>query len=247
MAAERTWRVMVDLHRSGVFDLDRARELANDLQGIAGTDAVSLDGERVFLYAPSKEDAEGLARFLHGRLPAQAEVTVTRWDDEWMEWLAPGHLPAPGEPELPIELPPLRVTLREADQELSLTPDSPARRRRRQLRLAIVTGLAAVGIVWYVLAPGVAAYQLGSLLILPGLITILWFLRRLPRWLKWTGALASATAGIVGYALIGGDQWWFWGQIAVWPLILLLFGRVRPSAQPAQWYGGPLEGPWGPP
>jgi hypothetical protein len=51
--------------------------------------------------------------------------------------------------------------------------------------------------------------------------------------------------------VFGGSQWWAWGQIAVVPLFALIVARGArsgPSFDPRrQWYGGPMDGPWGPP
>jgi peptidoglycan/LPS O-acetylase OafA/YrhL len=123
--------------------------------------------------------------------------------------------------------------------------------KRRAIALMLVS--AAGGVTWYALAPDVASTQAGSILILPGLITLLvWAGRRLPRWLDWVIAIAFALGGNVAYVLVGGSQWWFWGQLACWPLVLLVLTWVRPprpdDKRPGvQWYGGMQDGPWGPP
>jgi hypothetical protein len=128
------------------------------------------------------------------------------------------------------------------------------RTRRKWLMWTLTAMLvgAAGGIAWYVLAPGVASYQVGYLLVLPGLITaLIWLGRRLPRWLDWTIALALAAGGATAYVLLGGSQWWLWAQIAAVPLVLLIVTSGRPPSGSDQygdrWYGGTQDGPWGPP
>jgi hypothetical protein len=111
---------------------------------------------------------------------------------------------------------------------------------------------AAGGMLWYVLEPGVASYQVGYTLALPALITALvWIGRRLPRWLDWMIAIALAMGGSAAYLLVGGSQWWLWAQVAVLPLVLLVLTNARPTSSDyrgrAPWYGGMQDGPWGPP
>ncbi len=127
-----------------------------------------------------------------------------------------------------------------------------ARRWRRRSLLAASIGVL-VGISWYVLAPGVASYQVGYTLALPGIITALvWVGKRLPRWLDWTIAVALGGGGAAGYVVFDGSQWWLWAQLALLPFVLLVVtsGATAPDAgprPPRQWYGGTQDGPWGPP
>ena len=112
---------------------------------------------------------------------------------------------------------------------------------------------AAVGIAWYVLAPGVGAYTIGYTLALPAIITaIVWVGKRLPRWLDWVIAVALGTLGSVAYIVFDGSQWWLWAQIALLPFVVLVLisgtKTPRPGDPPREpWYGGMRDGPWGPP
>jgi peptidoglycan/LPS O-acetylase OafA/YrhL len=113
--------------------------------------------------------------------------------------------------------------------------------------------LAAGGITWYALAPGVASYQVGYTLALPAIITaIVWIGKRLPRWLDWMIAVALGAGGAGAYVLFNGSQWWLWAQVALLPIVLLvLISGMRPpdpgQRTPEPWYGGMRDGPWGPP
>jgi hypothetical protein len=108
--------------------------------------------------------------------------------------------------------------------------------------------LAALGVYWYATAPGVASYQASSLLTVPALLFVLvWLHRHLPMRVQWVGASALALVGPVGYAVIGGDQWWNWGQMTPLPLLLLLITRAADRDSDGSWAGGVGDGPWGPP
>jgi len=126
--------------------------------------------------------------------------------------------------------------------------------RRRWLTVAITAMILAAGggILWYVLEPGVASYQVGYTLALPAIITALvWIGRRLPRWLDWLLAIVLWAGGSVAYVSIGGSDWWLWTQVALLPLALLILTSMRPrdtdAAGKTPWYGGMQDGPWGPP
>jgi peptidoglycan/LPS O-acetylase OafA/YrhL len=131
----------------------------------------------------------------------------------------------------------------------------PGRPRRRTVVIGVAVSvvLGGVGIWWYADAPGPAAYNGGSLLVLPLVVIALIALHKiLPTWLEWTGAVAIALVGPVGYLIFGGSQWWNWGQYTPFPLILLIASRtgmVDPDRadRSEPWYGGPIDGPWGPP
>ena len=108
--------------------------------------------------------------------------------------------------------------------------------------------LAALGVYWYMKAPGVASYQASSLLTLPAfLIVMYWLHGRLPIRIQWIGASAFALVGPVGYAIVGGDQWWNWGQLTPMPLILLMIATSAGKESDEPWTGGIGDGPWGPP
>jgi hypothetical protein len=135
------------------------------------------------------------------------------------------------------------------------SPEEPAmvsaRRRVRQVTLAVLVLAAAVGVALYASNPGVASYQASSLLVFPLVIVVLVRLHRwLPSSVERLLAIILALAGCAGYVLVGDAQWWNWGQYAILPLVLLLWweavktGGERPASR---WYGGFRDGPWGPP
>ena len=153
---------------------------------------------------------------------------------------------------LPVILPMMVVLL------ASLTADwgdnEPARPISRSVArwvgLAIAVVLAAAGVAWYVLAPGVASYQFGTVLILPALGIVLWWLHRhLPRRVQWALAAVVAPIGPVGYLVFGGSEWWAAYSVTVLPLAALLAsGASRsPTAQGGSSVPGWIDGPWGPP
>ena len=103
------------------------------------------------------------------------------------------------------------------DDTIDFTDPVVVRRWKRRSLAAISVG-AAVGITWYALAPGVAAYTIGYTLALPAIITaIVWIGKRLPRWLDWVIAVALGAAGSLAYVLFDGSQWWLWAQVALLP------------------------------
>lgn len=138
------------------------------------------------------------------------------------------------------------------DVTIDFTDPVVARRWRRRSLVAISIS-AVLGITWYALAPGIASYQIGYTLALPAIITVIvWIGKRLPRWLDWVIAVALGVGGSVGYVLFDGSQWWLWGQVALLPLVLLVLISGVKTSKPGQlprepWYGGPQDGPWGPP
>ena len=131
------------------------------------------------------------------------------------------------------------------------------RAAKRVLRVALLISVVAgvVGVVLYASAPDVASYQASSLLVLPIFIVALAFAHhRLSTRIEWPLAVVLAIAGPVGYVVVGGDQWWNWGQFAVYPFVFLAMARgfrtVRatdPAARQARLPSGMGGGPFGPP
>jgi hypothetical protein len=121
--------------------------------------------------------------------------------------------------------------------------------RRVGLVLAVLS--AAAGVVWYAMTPGVGSYQASSLLTLPLVMVVLvWLHHRLPVWLQWAIAIPLALVGPIGYLVAGGAQWWNWGQVASFPLVMLAIAlslRSENDEASEPWYGGVGDGPWGPP
>ena len=125
-------------------------------------------------------------------------------------------------------------------------------RKAKRRWLGASTLAAACGVAFYVTAPGVASTQVGLPLSLPLLgIALVWMHRRIPLALQWALAVPLAIAGPVCYLVFSGSQLWAWGQLAVFPLLGLVFDRwfiekgISPRREP--WYGGPMQGPLGPP
>jgi hypothetical protein len=121
---------------------------------------------------------------------------------------------------------------------------------RRWLVASVVAAVA--GATCYALAPGVASTQIGIPLTLPLLfIALVWLHRRLPLAMQWALAVPLAAAGPACYVIFSGAQLWAWGQLAVVPLLGLMFDRafIKRGTLPRSgpWYGGPMQGPYGPP
>jgi hypothetical protein len=113
-------------------------------------------------------------------------------------------------------------------------------------RTVLVVTLA--GIVWHAVAPGVTAYQFASVLMLPGLAVLVTGAgMKLSVPARWVAALAIALLMLAGYLLEGGPEWWYWGKLAVWPLVIQLYARFGPAVRDEPWYGGHRDGAWGPP
>jgi hypothetical protein len=108
---------------------------------------------------------------------------------------------------------------------------------------SIAAMLAAAGVIWYVLAPGVVSTFASFVLVAPlGAAVLLLLYHHLPVGLQWTLALVLALVGPVGYLVQGGDAWWNFGQWAVWPLVLLIIARAQEGGGASG-----MDGPWGPP
>jgi hypothetical protein len=125
--------------------------------------------------------------------------------------------------------------------------------RRRRARFALV-GLALVsgagGAVWYAWAPGVGSYQVSVLFMLPTLaVALIWIHRRIAVTVQWVLAFGLAPVGPIGYLVVGGAEWWNWGQLTALPLVILVGARGAGSTEAGRspWYGGFRDGPWGPP
>ena len=107
--------------------------------------------------------------------------------------------------------------------------------------------LAAAGGAWYVATPSVVSYQASSLLTLPAFVMVLvWLHRRLPIRVQWGLAIALVFVGPVGYLMVGGAQWWNWGQMTPLPLVLLILLTAGDDDDPTG-TAGVTDGPWGPP
>jgi hypothetical protein len=106
---------------------------------------------------------------------------------------------------------------------------------------------AAAGVVWYAIAPGVGSFQASGLLTAPALVMVLvWLHRRLPLKLQWALAIGIAAIGPIGYLTFDGSQWWNWGQLTPFPLLLLAVSRPGwESSQDA--LSDEMAGPFGPP
>lgn len=139
-------------------------------------------------------------------------------------------------------------------------PVSRKRRRRtpdtdeltpRELKIAwaVSTPLAAGGVAWYATDPRVESYQVSLLLVVPFLALALYSLSRvIPEPVQWAGGLVFAAIGVGGWLVVGGDQWWNWGQMAVLPLMMLIVrAQERSSGRQGESYGAMADGPWGPP
>lgn len=111
--------------------------------------------------------------------------------------------------------------------------------------------LAIVGVLLYAITPGIGSYQASLLLVIPLFILVLRRAHRaLPARAEWALAITLAVIGCGGYLVFGGAQWWNWGQFCVFPLVALVaFHGFNPNELPPRenWYGGPRDGPWGPP
>lgn len=251
---ERSWRVVVDVGNPDLIETEEdvagARRVVRDLERLTANGVASHEGARVFAYVRDEGEAattEDLVRDVLASAGVTASVVLTRWDEEVLRWVRPDGSPPPR--RRPRATQPRSTSEIRASNRTRTRGGRRASRGVRLIRRVIILALAAGGIVLYAGAPGVGSYQLGSAMVFPAFVMILFWLRRLPGWLKWTGSVGLAVTGIVGYLLTGGPQWWFWGQVAVWPIVLMAFSRIRPGelARRPPWYGGPAQGPFGPP
>jgi peptidoglycan/LPS O-acetylase OafA/YrhL len=120
------------------------------------------------------------------------------------------------------------------------------------LATLVAAALAVPGVVLYAENPGVATSQLNSLLVLPLVMLVLyWLHRRLPLRVQWIGAWLVLLLGAGAYLLEPNDQSWQYGAMGSLPLLMLAIARQerrnheRGEDEPA--YGGWCDGPWGPP
>ena len=97
------WRLEIDAEGAGNEVVERlaSRELEHDLSEIFGdTVIVSRDGDTVFLYAGSREQAESAAELV-GRLAERhgwkVSTQLTRWHPDAEEWKDPDE-PLPADP-----------------------------------------------------------------------------------------------------------------------------------------------------
>jgi len=97
------WRLRIDAGGAGDEMVERlaSRELEHDLSAAFGdTVIVSRDGDAVFLYAGSRDQAERAADLvaqLAGRNDWQLATELTRWHPEAEEWKDPDE-PLPADP-----------------------------------------------------------------------------------------------------------------------------------------------------
>ena len=132
--------------------------------------------------------------------------------------------------------------------------NEPARPIPRHIAVRIlistIVTLAAAAVLWYAIAPGVASYQIGTLLIVPMLgLVLVWLHRHLPKWCQWGLALAIAPVGPAGYFIFGGSEWWAAYTLTLLPLLSHIVTHTTSPTSIADQTGIPgwLDGPWGPP
>jgi hypothetical protein len=230
-------------------DIGRARRLVDELTpGLA--DDVSRDIDRVFLCATTADAAAALLdRATAALTGAESHVhaQVTHWDADAHDWIAEDGTLVGRRRSVFVDRAANRVESIAADGTRDVHPlRKPL--RRRLVAYCVVLVLTAAGIVWYAVAPGIAAYQFGSVLMLPGLAWLLIVLGlKLPVTARWVAAAAAAAIGLVGYLSVGGAQWWYWGKLAVWPLVIMVYAQFGPGTSDEPWYGGRRDGAWGPP
>lgn len=243
------WKLEVRLtkHSGRADGRDELRKLTTAMKDALDIrDGSSLSVERLgsvlVVYADTNQHLEMARRELDVVLTAAswtAIVTVAHDRGRRGDWqITAGPYPAPRT---------RHAGRRHAKQQ------APLLSRKAKRRWLIASALAAaIGAAFYVTAPGVASTQIGLPLCLPLLcIALVWIHRRIPIALQWTLAVPLAIAGPVCYVLFNGSQLWAWGQLAVFPLLGLVFDRwfikkgISPRSTP--WYGGQMQGPLGPP
>jgi hypothetical protein len=143
-----------------------------------------------------------------------------------------------------------RKRKRRKARSAAVEPDEPLSRRARILLVGGAVLLAVPGVVLYAAHPGVGTYQLNGWLILPLVVLIAYGLHKwLPIRLQWILAIVVAPLGSVAYVLVPNAQWWNYGPLTAVPLGMLgAWGYATGETSPPEpWYGGPTDGPWGPP
>lgn len=242
------WRLDADVKLSNeaitAHTRSRAiRKLARTVAArAANTVDVTHDDSLLFVYAANKDDLARSRIALEGALQAtgaSASIHTAAWDQRHKRWRRPDGSTSHVQSHLPAR------AVKPTDIRLTL-------RRPLQIAAGIALVLAPLGAIWYAASPGAITYQAFTVLTLPAvLISVFWIGRRLPRRWRWVLALLLAPIGPVGYVVLGGSQWWAWGQLSVVPLVILVIsesvrsGTGRPIAQ--RWPIEPGAGPYGPP
>jgi len=251
MPDHRSWRVEARLpdgsaggvHRGQAARLATGLRTSVDLHRIAETDlVVEQHGSVIEIHAAKNSHLEIARRELDKLLAdtnLTAEVTVAHRrprTDDWQTTAGPYHAP--------------RARHGGRGPANHAKPFLSSRAKRRWLIASVLAALA--GATLYAVAPGVASTQVGLPLTLPLLfIALVWLHRRLPLAVQWALAIPLALAGPASYLIFSGAQFWAWGQLAVLPLFGLMYDRAfikrgtTPQSEP--WYGGSMQGPYGPP
>ena len=251
MPDHRSWRLEARLpagsaggvHRSQAARLATGLTTSVDLHSIIETDLVIERHGSVIVICAAKNSQLEIARRELDKLLADAnltaEVTVAHrrpGTDVWQTTAGPYHAP--------------RARHGGRGPVNHTKPFLSSRAKRRWLIASVLAALA--GGAFYVVAPGVASTQVGLPLTLPLLVVALvWLHRRLPLAVQWALGVPLALAGPASYLIFSGAQLWAWGQLAVLPLAGLMYDRAfikrgtAPQSEP--WYGGSIQGPYGPP
>lgn len=247
MLAEYEWRLDVRLREGGAgawvpLRIRRAiRQLVIQLSGAVSTGVIIARHERdpaaLMVFGRDRQQLEAAEQQLEDLLARRglmASIAIDRWSRRENQWNQVRGSPDREE----------RMGRHGLDDAETTFPE-------RALGLTLAVLFAAGGVAVYAAWPYTfPAYQASTLGTMPLLIIVLiWLHRRLPRWFQWTAAITLLPLGPIGYLVVGGAQWWNWGQLSALPFLLLVFGRV--SDREATWLDTsllePPVGPFGPP